>query len=134
MVFLVRKTIPRGVVPAHEACIAVQSTRRARLSGSISWHEVDPSSRGLDLRMRKTPEELALTRRACAYFDRMHAFARDLLLTKGTDLTDYEIGAATGRGRSPAIRTPISSSTTRSLRAAELSMTAQLWASTFIKR
>ena len=24
----------------------------------------------------------------------MHAFARDLLLTKGTDLTDYEIGAA----------------------------------------
>jgi Xaa-Pro aminopeptidase len=45
-------------------------------------------------RMRKTPEELALCRRAYGYFDRMHAFARDLLLTKGTDLTDYEIGAA----------------------------------------
>jgi Xaa-Pro dipeptidase len=49
----------------------------------------------LYLRMRKTPEELALTRRAYGYFDRMHAFARDLLLAKGTDLTDYEIGAAT---------------------------------------
>lgn len=43
------------------------------------------------MRQRKTPEELALTRRAYGYFDRIHAYARDLLLTHGTDLTDFEI-------------------------------------------
>jgi Xaa-Pro aminopeptidase len=43
------------------------------------------------LRMRKTPEELTLTKRAYAYADRIHAFARDLLLTHGTDLTDFEL-------------------------------------------
>lgn len=48
----------------------------------------------LNMRMRKTPEELALTRRAYAYFDRIHAFARDLLLTHGADLTDYDIASA----------------------------------------
>ena len=46
------------------------------------------------LRMRKTPEELALARRAYGYFDRIHAFARDLLLTHGTDLTDFDISSA----------------------------------------
>ncbi len=46
------------------------------------------------LRERKTPEELALTRRAYAYFDRIHAFARDLLLTHGTDLTDFDVASA----------------------------------------
>jgi Xaa-Pro dipeptidase len=53
--------------------------------------------RDLVLRMRqiKTPEELALWRRAYVYFDRAHAFARDYLLTHGTDVTDYEIAAAT---------------------------------------
>lgn len=44
------------------------------------------------LRMRKTPEELALTRRAYTYFDRIHAFARDLVMTHGTDLTDWDVG------------------------------------------
>jgi len=48
----------------------------------------------LYLRERKTPEELALTRRAYGYFDRIHAFARDLLLTHGTELTDFDIGHA----------------------------------------
>jgi Xaa-Pro aminopeptidase len=48
----------------------------------------------LAMRMRKTPEELALYRRAYLYFDRIHAFARDLLLEKGTDLTDFDIGSA----------------------------------------
>jgi Xaa-Pro dipeptidase len=46
------------------------------------------------MRMRKTPEELALWRRAYRVFDETHAFARDLLLEKGTDLTDYELGHA----------------------------------------
>ncbi|WP_420140609.1 M24 family metallopeptidase [Sphingomonas sp.] len=44
------------------------------------------------MRQRKTPQELALMRRAYTYFDQIHAFARDLIMTYGTDLTDYEIG------------------------------------------
>jgi Xaa-Pro aminopeptidase len=46
------------------------------------------------MRMVKTPEELALWRRAYRVFDETHAFARDLLLEKGTDLTDFELGGA----------------------------------------
>lgn len=48
----------------------------------------------MKMRVRKTPEEIALTRRAYDYFNRMHAFARDMLLQHGTDLTDFEIGNA----------------------------------------
>ncbi|HEX4439412.1 MAG TPA: M24 family metallopeptidase [Thermoanaerobaculia bacterium] len=54
------------------------------------------------LRMVKSPEELALWRRAYRVFDETHAFARDLLLAKGTDLTDYQLGTAAqefGMGR-----------------------------------
>lgn len=47
------------------------------------------------MRQVKTPEELALWRRAYVYFDRAHAFARDYILTYGTDVTDYEVAAAT---------------------------------------
>jgi len=51
------------------------------------------------MRMVKTPEELALWRRAYRVFDETHAFARDLLLEKGTDLTDYQLAmAATEHG------------------------------------
>ncbi len=46
------------------------------------------------MRMVKTPDELALWRRAYRVFDETHAFARDLLLQKGTDLTDYELSMA----------------------------------------
>jgi len=46
------------------------------------------------MRSVKTPEELALWRRAYRVFDETHAFARDLLIAKGTDLTDYELGHA----------------------------------------
>jgi Xaa-Pro aminopeptidase len=42
----------------------------------------------------KTPEELALIQRAYGYFDRIHAFARDYILERGTDLTDFELGQA----------------------------------------
>src|SRR6266849_2829388 len=48
----------------------------------------------MGMRMRKTPEELALMRRAYNYFNQMHAFARDMLLQHGTDLTDYDIASA----------------------------------------
>ena len=46
----------------------------------------------MKMRKVKTPEELALWRRAYVYFDRAHAFARDYILTHGTDVTDYEVG------------------------------------------
>jgi Xaa-Pro aminopeptidase len=46
------------------------------------------------MRMRKTPEEQALWRRAYNYFNQVHAYARDLLLQHGTDLTDYDIASA----------------------------------------
>jgi Xaa-Pro dipeptidase len=48
------------------------------------------------LRMQqvKTPEELMLLQRAYRYFDRVHAFARDYILERGTDLTDFELGQA----------------------------------------
>jgi Xaa-Pro aminopeptidase len=49
----------------------------------------------MKMRQVKTPEELALWRRAYVYFDRAHAFARDYILTHGTDVTDYEVGKAT---------------------------------------
>jgi Xaa-Pro dipeptidase len=49
----------------------------------------------LDMRFVKTPEELALWRRAYVYFDRAHAFARDYRLAHGTDITDYEVKVAT---------------------------------------
>src|SRR6267143_71741 len=55
----------------------------------------------MNMRVRKTPEELALTRRAYNYFNQMHAFARDMLLQHGTVLTtidiDIEVGCRTGR-------------------------------------
>jgi len=49
----------------------------------------------LKMRQVKTVEELALWRRAYVYFDRAHAFARDYILTHGTDITDYEVKVAT---------------------------------------
>jgi len=42
----------------------------------------------------KTPEEMALTQRAYRYFDKIHAFARDYILERGTDATDFELGQA----------------------------------------
>lgn len=56
---------------------------------------VDISEILLEMRQVKTPEELALWRRAYVYFDRAHAFARDYILTHGTDITDYEVAMAT---------------------------------------
>ena len=47
-----------------------------------------------ELRITKTPEELALWSRSYVYNDRAHAFARDYLLTYGTDVTDLELQTA----------------------------------------
>lgn len=60
---------------------------------NVEW--VDVSEMLLGMREVKTLEELALTRRAYVYFDRAHAYARDYVLTFGTDVTDYEVGVAT---------------------------------------
>jgi Xaa-Pro dipeptidase len=59
----------------------------------IEW--VDVSDILIEMRQVKTDEELALWRRAYVYFDRAHAFARDYILTHGTDITDYEVKMAT---------------------------------------
>jgi Xaa-Pro aminopeptidase len=48
----------------------------------------------LDMQIRKTKEEIALTQRAYRYFDRIHAFARDYILERGTEATDFEVGQA----------------------------------------
>jgi len=48
----------------------------------------------LKMRMVKTQEEIALIQRAMNYFSRIHAFARDYILEKGTDATDFEVGMA----------------------------------------
>jgi len=56
---------------------------------------VDVSDTLMKMREVKTPEELALWRRAYVYFDRAHCFARDYILTHGTDITDYEVSRAT---------------------------------------
>ena len=55
---------------------------------------IDISDVLIEMRQVKTEEELALWRRAYVYFDRAHAFARDYILTHGSDVTDYEVGVA----------------------------------------
>ncbi len=49
----------------------------------------------IKMREVKAPEELALWRRAYVYYDRGHAFARDYILTHGTDIYDQEVARAT---------------------------------------
>ena len=56
---------------------------------------VDVSEQLMKMREVKTKEELALWRRAYLYMDRAHAFARDYILTHGSDVTDYEVSMAT---------------------------------------
>jgi Xaa-Pro dipeptidase len=70
-----------------------QAATAKRILPGVEW--VDVSQTLLDMREVKTPEELALMRRAYTYFDRAHAYARDYILTFGTDITDYEVGVAT---------------------------------------
>ena len=64
-----------------------------RVLGAVEFQDV--SSILLRMREVKTREELALWRRAYVYFDRAHCFARDYILTHGTDVTDLEVAKAT---------------------------------------
>ena len=70
-----------------------ESAKAREVLPGIEWVNVDKML--TDMRIVKTPEELALWRRAYVYFDRAHAFARDYILTHGTGVTDYEVGVAT---------------------------------------
>ncbi len=70
------------------------SAKRLATAGKVFLKETKFESiadRCEKMRMVKSPEELALWRRAYRVFDETHAFARDLLLAKGTDLTDYDL-------------------------------------------
>ena len=80
----------RKLAVDKELTPSAQKTVVAALGGAMA----DVGGVCLDMRMRKTDAELRLTRRAYQYFDKIHAFARDLVLTHGTDLTDYDIGSA----------------------------------------
>jgi len=64
-----------------------------KVFGSVEF--VNISDLLMKMRVVKTPEELALWRRAYVYFDRAHCFARDYILTHGTDVTDWEVAKAT---------------------------------------
>lgn len=70
-----------------------ESAKASEVLPGVEW--VNVSDLLLAMRIVKTPEELALWRRAYTYFDRAHAFARDYILTHGTDITDYEVKMAT---------------------------------------
>ncbi|MGB6335178.1 MAG: M24 family metallopeptidase [Thermoanaerobaculia bacterium] len=70
-----------------------QMAKAKEVLPGIEW--VDVSDILIEMRQVKTPEELALWRRSYVYFDRAHAFARDYILTHGSDVTDYEVGVAT---------------------------------------
>ncbi len=81
------KTIGVDVDPSPAQLSSIQRLLpRSRL--------VNIGSLCLDMRIRKMPEELALTQRAYRYFDKIHAFARDFILEHGTHTTDFEIGQA----------------------------------------
>jgi Xaa-Pro dipeptidase len=55
---------------------------------------IDISDICLKMRMVKTKEEIALVQRAMDYFSKIHAFARDFILEKGTDATDFDVQQA----------------------------------------
>jgi Xaa-Pro aminopeptidase len=48
----------------------------------------------IKMRMVKTPEEIALIQRTMNYWSKVHAFARDYILERGTDATDFEVKMA----------------------------------------
>ncbi len=55
---------------------------------------VDIGQIPLDMRIVKTPEEIALMKRALSYHDRVLEFARKYILLKGTDATDFDVAEA----------------------------------------
>ncbi len=75
--------------------VELSPARQAMLSSALpKANVVNIGTLCLDMRVRKTPEELALTQRTYRYFDKVHAFARDFIIERGTETTDFEIGQA----------------------------------------
>jgi len=69
-----------------------ERTKAARLLPGTEFLNVGATCQSMQI--IKTPEEMALLQRAYRYFDKIHAFARDYILERGTDLTDFELGQA----------------------------------------
>jgi Xaa-Pro aminopeptidase len=85
-----------------KATIAVD--RPLTVKGLEKYRQILPGARFIEIddicmgmRMVKTSEEIALTQRAMDYAALAHAFARDYLLARGTDCTDWEIQCETER-------------------------------------
>lgn len=73
----------------------LQPSRAAKLRAVLPKAKaVDISELCLGMRILKTKEEIALLQRAYRYFDKVHAFARDYILERGTDAIDFEVGQA----------------------------------------
>ncbi|MBM3310477.1 MAG: aminopeptidase P family protein [Candidatus Aminicenantes bacterium] len=66
-----------------------KSARLAKVLPKAKAADISPVC--LNMRIVKTPEEVALIQRAMDYFSRIHAFGRDYILRRGTEATDYEI-------------------------------------------
>jgi Xaa-Pro aminopeptidase len=71
------------------------ASQRASLASVLPHARIVPiDDLCLDMQILKTREEIALIQRAYRYFDRIHAFARDYILERGTEATDFEVGQA----------------------------------------
>ncbi|WP_051267054.1 M24 family metallopeptidase [Nakamurella lactea] len=73
----------------------VEGADRITAQRALGYAPQSLRDRCLRSRVHKRPEELALIRRAYGYFERVHAFARDFLLTDyRPGLTDYDLRTA----------------------------------------
>lgn len=80
----------RRVVVDRELTAAQRATARRVLG----YEPEVIASVCLGMRMRKTPEELALISRSYRLFDEVHVLARDLILAEGARLTDFDLRQA----------------------------------------
>ena len=87
------ETTVLGVIAVTQAMLVIWPPRLAAKLKRIlpNVEAVDIAEVIKEIRITKTPEELALWRRAYVYNDRARAFARDYLLTYGPDITDLEL-------------------------------------------
>jgi len=81
-----------GTIAVDWTLSAGQTASVQKVIPGTDFVNVQPDCLGMQ--QIKTPEELALLQRAYRYFDLVHAFARDYILERGTDLTDFELGQA----------------------------------------
>ncbi len=89
---LARRGLGGGSVAVDWTLTAAQSASVRKIVPGTQFVSVQADC--LAMQQIKTPEELALIQRAFRYFDRIHAFARDYILERGTDCTDFELGQA----------------------------------------